>query len=174
MGRADRAWAEIAATLSAMTPAIYDLDLEATCEALAPAGRGGFSRLWAALTSPAVPGSAGGAAHRGSRANASWATGTCTQLPQPLRAERGGGAASAAGDIPCAPRALPDCQASYEHLLEPARASCKPGQDSPAWPSRPVGDCERFAGACSTRTGQPWASSLSCTGSALARGRRAG
>ena len=51
------------AALSAMTPAIYEFDLQATCEALAPAGRGGFGRLWAALTS---------ARYRAARANAAY------------------------------------------------------------------------------------------------------
>ena len=45
------AWTQNATALSAMTPEIYELDLQATCEALAPAGRGGFGRLWAAVTS---------------------------------------------------------------------------------------------------------------------------
>jgi hypothetical protein len=45
------AWVEISTTFSAMTPAVYELDLPAVCEAMAPAGRGGVGRLWAVLTS---------------------------------------------------------------------------------------------------------------------------
>jgi hypothetical protein len=45
------AWTSAGQVMSAMTPAVYALDLPAACMALAPAGRGGAARLWAALTS---------------------------------------------------------------------------------------------------------------------------
>jgi hypothetical protein len=37
--------------MSVLTAAVYDVDLPAACEALAPAGRSGVARVWAALTS---------------------------------------------------------------------------------------------------------------------------
>ena len=110
-------WTETGKTLSAMTPAIYELDLQAICEALAPAGRGGFGRLWAALTS---------ARYRAARARV---------RPALLRGRRLGdrelySSAVAGRDsarkwstlggrgIPRSPRALTDCHASYTHLLD--------------------------------------------------------
>src|SRR6185437_12275978 len=47
------AWRTAAELASVATPAIYALDLPAEQDALAPAGRGGFARFIAALTSPA-------------------------------------------------------------------------------------------------------------------------
>ncbi len=45
------AWAQAAKVGSAFASAIYELDLQATCEAFAAAGRGGAARLLAVLTS---------------------------------------------------------------------------------------------------------------------------
>ncbi len=110
------AWTEIDKALSAMTPAIYEFDLPAACEALAPAARGGFSRLWAALTS---------ARYRTARAGLRTAL-----LRGRMLDDRELYSCAVAGrdsarkwselggtGVPRAPRALADCQASYEHLL---------------------------------------------------------
>ena len=59
------AWAQIGTALSAMTPAIYELDLQATCEALAPAGRGGARPPVGGADLGPVPGGPGAAAHGG-------------------------------------------------------------------------------------------------------------
>jgi very-short-patch-repair endonuclease len=117
-GWADRidAWMETDAALSAMTPAIYELDLPATCEALAPAGRGGLGRLWAAVTS---------ARYRAARARLRTAVLRGRTLgDRDLYASAVAGRDSArkwsglgGAGIPRAPRTLTDCQASYQHLL---------------------------------------------------------
>jgi len=109
------AWAGASAALAAMTPAAYDLDLQAACEGFAAAARGGVGRLWAALTSPR---------YRAARA----------QLRAVLPPGRTLGdrdlysCAVAARDsartwaalggqgIPRAPHRAAECQASYEHL----------------------------------------------------------
>jgi len=109
------AWAHAAKVGSAMTPAIYELDLQADCEALSAAGRRGAARVLAVLTS---------SGYRAARAR--------------LRAAAAGGRkladrelysfavlardtvrrwAELGGDgSPGAPRALTDCQSSYQHL----------------------------------------------------------
>jgi hypothetical protein len=110
------AWMETGAALSAMTPAIYEFDLQATCEALAPAGRGGFGRLWAAMTS---------ARYRAARAKLRTALLRGRTLSdRDLYASAVAGRDSArkwsrlgGRGIPPAPRTLADCQASYQHLL---------------------------------------------------------
>ena len=112
------AWTEIDTALSAMTPAIYELDLQATCEALAPAGRGGFGRLWAALTSARYRAARAQAAPRAATRSHSWATGTCTHPPSPGVTAPASGPPWAAEESRV-PRVLcTDCQASYEHLLD--------------------------------------------------------
>jgi very-short-patch-repair endonuclease len=110
------AWTQIDTVLSAMTPAIYEFDLQAACEALAPAGRGGVGRVWAALTS---------GRYRAARAMLRTAV---------LRGRNPGDrelyASAAAGrdslrmwsglegwGVPRAPRTLTECRASYENLL---------------------------------------------------------
>lgn len=110
-------WMEIAKTLSAMTPAIYELDLQEICESLAPAGGGGPGRLWAALTS---------ARYRAARARLRAAL-----LPGRKLADRELYASAAAArdnarkwaslggrGAPRVPRVPADCQASYSHLLD--------------------------------------------------------
>jgi AAA domain-containing protein/uncharacterized protein DUF4011 len=110
------AWASAGTALSAMTPAVYDLDLQAACEALAPAGRGGAARLWAALTSgryrmaraqlraAALPGS-----ELGDRDLYSCAV----AVRDSARQWSGLGGRG----TPRAPQALAECRASFEHLL---------------------------------------------------------
>ena len=110
-------WVEIGKTLSAMTPAIYEFDLEAICEALAPAGRGGFGRLWAALTSTR---------YRAARARLSTALLRGRKLgDRELWSSAVAGRDSArkwsslgGSGLRRSPRALTDCHASYKHLLD--------------------------------------------------------
>jgi very-short-patch-repair endonuclease len=110
------AWTSAGQVMSAMTPAVYALDLPAACMALAPAGRGGAARLWAALTS---------SQYRVARTQLRAAA-----IPGPRLTDRDlYSAAVAARDSartwtglggrgnPSAPQALAECQASYEHLL---------------------------------------------------------
>jgi very-short-patch-repair endonuclease len=111
------AWTQIAATLSAMTPAVYDLDLQATCEAFAPAGRSAVGRLWAALTS---------ARYRAARARLRAALLRGRELgDQDLyscavtaRESARTWAALGGRGTPRAPAAATECQASYAHLLD--------------------------------------------------------
>jgi very-short-patch-repair endonuclease len=110
------AWATAGQVMSAMTPAVYDVDLPAACMALGAAGRGGAARLWAALTS---------SQYRAARAQL-----RAVALPGRKLADRdlysgavaardGAGTWASLGGRgkPSAPQALAECQASYEHLL---------------------------------------------------------
>lgn len=110
-------WIETSKVLAGMTPAIFELDLPAICEALAPAGRGGLGRVWASLTS------AGYRAARGKLRTA------LLRGRMPGDQELYSSAVAArecarqwadldGGGLPSAPRSLTDCQASYEHLLD--------------------------------------------------------
>ena len=135
-------WTEIDKTLSAMTPAIYELDLQATCESLAPAGRGGPGRLWAALTS--------------SRYRATRTRLRTTLLPgHKLRDRELYASAVAARNaarkwaslgsrgVPSAPRVLADCQASYNHLLR-LLAQLEACAGQPGMAEMRAEDCERL------------------------------
>jgi hypothetical protein len=135
-------WMEVGTILSAMTPAIYEFDLQTTCEALAPAGRGGAGRLWAALTS---------ARYRAARANLR----TALLRGRTLGDRELYSCAVAARDsarkweihggrgIPCAPRAVTECQASYKHLLaQLAQLEAWAGAGQPAMAWMRTGDCE--------------------------------
>ena len=158
------AWAKAAAALSAMTPAIYELDLQAACEALAPAGRGGAGRLWAALTS---------GRYRAARAQ--------------LRAALPRGRKLGDRDLYSCAVAARDSARKWAGLggrgipRAPRTAGRMPGVlRAPARPARPAGSMVRAgrpgpdAGrglpsrswTGSTLTGGPWPGSPSCTGSA--------
>jgi very-short-patch-repair endonuclease len=135
------AWTTIATTLSAMTPAIWELDLQDTCEALAAAGRGGFGRLWAALTS---------SRYREARAKLRAAAlgdrklgdrdlyGLAVAARDGARkwAHLGGSA------IPIAPRFLAECQASYRHLLSQL-GQLEAWSGQPGMTDTPAEDCAR-------------------------------
>jgi Protein of unknown function (DUF4011)/AAA domain len=134
------AWTQTATTLSAMAPAIYEFDLQATCEALTPAGRGGLGRLWAAVTS---------ARYRAARARLRTAA-----LPGRKLGDRDLYAAAVAGrdsarqwsqlggrGIPRAPRSLTDCQASYQHLLGQL-AQLDTWSAQPGLAQMRIGDCQ--------------------------------
>jgi very-short-patch-repair endonuclease len=136
------AWTATSTTLSVISPVIYDLDLQATCEALAPAGRGGLSRLWAALTS--------------SRYRAARATVRATVTGERKLADRDLYAAAVAAqsgtrtwaglggrETPSAPRALPECRASYEHLVSQL-GQLQAWSGQPGLAGGPVGNCERM------------------------------
>ena len=134
------AWTQASKTLSAMTPAIYDLDLQAVCEAFAPARRGGFGRLWAALTSSryrATRAELRAAAQNGRKLSDQdlYASAVAARDSARLWASLGG------TGIPCAPRTLAECQASCKQLLgQLARLETWSGQ--PAIADSPVEDCE--------------------------------
>jgi very-short-patch-repair endonuclease len=110
------AWERAAKIGSVMTPAIYELDLQATCEAFSAAGQGGMARILAVLTS---------SGYRAARARLRAAAAPGRKLADrelyslavlardfaPRWAELGGQGS------PSAPGALADCQASYQHLL---------------------------------------------------------
>ena len=111
------AWAGASAALAVMTPAVYDLDLQAACDGFAAAARGGVARLWAALTS---------ARYRAARAQL-----RATLPPGRTLSDRDlYSSAVAARDsartwaglggrgIPRAPHTAAECQASYEHLAD--------------------------------------------------------
>ena len=135
-------WVQIGTALSAVTPAVYELDLQATCEALAPAGRGGAARLWAALTS---------ARYRAARAKLRTALLRGRKLGDhdlyscavAARDSARKWAAHGGRGIPRAPRAVTECQASYEHLLgQLAQLEAWAGQ--PGMAQMPAEDCERL------------------------------
>ena len=110
------AWAKAAEALSAMTPAVYEIDLQAACEALAPAGRGSAGRLWAALTS---------GRYRAARAQLRAALPPGRKLGDRDLYSRAVAARDSARTwaglggrgIPRAPHTTAECQASYGHLL---------------------------------------------------------
>jgi len=110
-------WTQTGTTLSAMTPAIYELDLDDICEAMAPAGRGGVGRLWAAATSRR---------YRAARARLRTAVLRGRKLSdRELCSSAVAGRDSArtwstlgGRGIPSAPRTLSDCAASRKHLLD--------------------------------------------------------
>ena len=135
-------WEQVSTTLSAMTPAVYDLDLRAACEAMAAAGRGGAGRLWAALTS---------ARYRAARAELRTALLPGSQLGDHdlyscAVAARDGArqwAARGGQGTPSATRALAECQASYQHLLgQLAQLEAWAGQ--PGMVQMPAADCQRL------------------------------
>jgi very-short-patch-repair endonuclease len=133
------AWTTIAATLSAMTPAIYELDLQGTCEALAAAGRGGFGRLWAALTSSRYREARARlrAVARGDRKLGDrdlYAFAVAARDGAQKWARLGGNA------IPAAPRTLTDCQASFGHLLSQL-GQLEAWSGQPGMTSTPIEDC---------------------------------
>ena len=109
------AWAGAGAALAAMTPAVYDLDLQAACEGFAAAARGGVGRLWAALTSPR---------YRAARAQLRAALPPGRTLGDrdlyscavAARDSARTWAALGGRGIPRAPHPAAECQASYEHL----------------------------------------------------------
>jgi hypothetical protein len=135
------AWTEAGAVQSVATPAIYDLDLQETCDALAPAGRGGFGRLWAALTS---------SRYRSARARLRAAVVAGRKLGD--RDLYGASVAALSGrrqwatlggqGLPQAPRAMPECLASHEHLMNQL-GQLRTWSGQPNLAERPVGDCER-------------------------------
>ena len=138
------AWAEAGAVLSAMTPAVYDLNLQDACEALAPAGRGGFSRLWAALTSSRYK-----AARAGLRAAVTEGRKLGDRDLYASAVAARDGARNWAGlggrGIPCPPGSLPECRASHEHLTaQLGQLQAWSGQ--PGLAERPAGECERLLG----------------------------
>jgi very-short-patch-repair endonuclease len=134
-------WTEIETTLSAMTPAIYEFDLQSICEALAPAGRGGFGRLWAALTSAryrAARGTLRTAQLRGRQlGDAELYSSTVTGRDSARKWSSLGGRG-----IPRPPRTLTDCQATYKHLLDQL-AQLETWSGQPGMAQMLTGDCER-------------------------------
>lgn len=107
-------WRTAAELASVATPAIYALDLPAERAALAPAGRGGFTRLLAILTSPA---------YRAARARVRGVLQPGQKLAdKQLLAcvSRAAELASVAGTQghPRPPANLADCQSQYEHLMQ--------------------------------------------------------
>jgi hypothetical protein len=134
------AWTQAGKTLSAMTPGIYELNLQAACEALTPAGHGGFGRLWAALTS---------SRYRAARAELRtvvrdgrklsdqdlYASAVAARESTRLWAGLGG------NGIPRVPRVLTECQASYQQLLgQLSQLETWSGQ--PGMADGPIQDCE--------------------------------
>ena len=134
------AWTQIATALSAMTPAIYEFDLQATCEALAPAARGGFGRLWAAVTS---------ARYRAARARLRTAV-LRGRKPddRELYTSAVAGRDSArkwselgGRGIPQAPRTLAECQGSCRQLLGQL-AQLEAWSARPGLAGMPAEDCQ--------------------------------
>jgi very-short-patch-repair endonuclease len=138
------AWTEAAALLSVLTPAVYDLDLEEACQALAPASRGGFARRWAALTSARYRAARGGlraAAAPGRRPGDRELYEAAMAARSGLRAWSGLGGRG----LPSAPRALPECRASHEHLMAQL-GQLEAWSGHPGLAGLPAGDCERVLG----------------------------
>jgi very-short-patch-repair endonuclease/DNA polymerase III delta prime subunit len=135
------AWTEIDTTLSAMTPAIYDFDLQAIREALAPAGRRGPGRLWAALTSTR---------YRAARVELRTAMLRGRKLDDRElyssavagRDSAGKWARLGGRGIPHAPRALAQCRASYEQLLD-RLAQLEAWSGQPGMTQMGTEDCEQ-------------------------------
>lgn len=134
-------WTQTASIHSVMAPEIYQLDLQADCQALTAAGHGGPARLWAVLTS---------GEYRAARARLRAAVSDGRKLADRQLYSR----AVAARDSsriwaghggrgsPRAPQALTDCQASYKHLLDRlARLETWVGKRGLAQVT--AGDCER-------------------------------
>ena len=145
LGERDRALGGDRRGLVGDDAGVYELDLQAACEALAPAGRGGvrppvgradLSRYRAARAPAAAP--AGAAA--------SWPTGTCTQLPWPRGTAPAPGRASAAAGTRAPPRTLTECQALVPAPARPARPAGSLVRTAPAWPT--CGPTELRAGRC--------------------------
>jgi very-short-patch-repair endonuclease len=133
-------WLEIDTALSAMTPAVYELDLQAACEAFAPAGGSGVGRLWAALTS---------ARYRAARTRLRTALLRGRERSDrdlyscavAARDSAGKWAVLGGNGVPRAPRAISECQASYGHLLDQlARLEGWAGQ--PGMAEMPAEDCQ--------------------------------
>jgi hypothetical protein len=97
-----------------MVPAIWELDLRSACEALSAAGQGGVARAFAVLTS---------SGYRAARATLRAATAGGRKLADRelyslavLARDTVRRWADLGGGSPSAPRALADCQSSYQHL----------------------------------------------------------
>ena len=110
------AWERAAKIGAMMTPAIYELDLQATCEAFSAAGNGGVARAFALLTSSGyraararLRAAAAPGRKLADRELYSLAVLACDIVPRWV--ELGG------RGRPGAPGALADCQVSYQHLL---------------------------------------------------------
>jgi very-short-patch-repair endonuclease len=108
-------WSQVDQCLSVVTPQIYDLDLEAACAALAPAGHGGIARLFAILTSGRYRTTRGEvrAGLRKSGANDAAVLSATISARDSLRqwAEHGG------TGLPRTPQALGECRTSRGRLL---------------------------------------------------------
>jgi very-short-patch-repair endonuclease len=134
-------WTQAGSVQLVMAPAIYELDLQADCQALAAAGRGGAARLWAALTSGEYRAARSRlrAAVAGGRTLADrelYSLAVTARDTARRWAELGGRGS------PQAPRALTDCQASYQHLLDGlARLEAWAGR--PGLAELPTEDCQR-------------------------------
>jgi very-short-patch-repair endonuclease len=133
-------WLAADKTLSMMTPGIYELDLKAICEALAPAAGGAFGRLWAVATS---------GRYRAARAGLRAAVLDGRKIGDRELYSSAEAARDSARNwanlggmgTPSVPGNLADCQASYKHLLELlARLETWTGQ--PDMSQGRIADCE--------------------------------
>ena len=135
------AWTHADGIGSVLTPEVYELDLQAICETLAPAGRKGFGRAWAGLTSAEYRDARArlrGAVRRGRKLADRDLLASVTKARDAARtwAELGG------RGYPVAPRALADCQATSHHLLE-RLAELEHLAGTPGLADLPVGDCRQ-------------------------------
>ena len=134
-------WEQISQTRTVMTPAVYELDLQAECPALAPAGGGGLAGMWAAVTS---------AGYRAARARLREAAEsdrklTAKQLLSVAIAARDNAAkwAELGGQLnPRTPALLTDCRASYQHLLDQL-AQLEAWVGKPGFAQMRTEDCRR-------------------------------
>jgi very-short-patch-repair endonuclease len=134
-------WVGIKNTLVSLTPAIYELGLQAECAALAPARRSGLARLWTVLVSAGYRAARSRvrAAGRGDRKLADrelYFLAVAARDTARTWAELGGQAG------PRAPDVLPDCQASCRHLLEQL-AQMEAWTGKPGLAGMRIEDCTR-------------------------------
>jgi very-short-patch-repair endonuclease len=110
-------WTNVETTLSAFTPAVYDLELEAVCESLAPAKRGGFARAKAAL---------GSAEYKAARDQLRGVlvddrkvrTQELYRLAESARNNARGWEQLSGNGTPSAPGVLADCDAAFKRLTD--------------------------------------------------------
>lgn len=163
------AWTQISATLQTATPAVYDLDLPAACEDLAPAGRGGFARLSAAATSGAYR--AAREKVRGTvRNGAKRQTASCTPW-YPAPAETSAGGPVWAGQGHRRRRTTMPTARQPTGIFVTNSPSWRSGRAGPGWPRwGPLSSNGSFATLM--QTGQRWESFPSCRGCGLHWWRR--
>jgi very-short-patch-repair endonuclease len=133
-------WTRISATLTVFAPSVYGLDLQETCAALEPAGRGGFARIAAAITS---------GPYKAARANVRRTVTGGEKLADRRLYVLIGAARDEArqwvevggSESPRAPQRLKECAAAHRHLLD-LLGQLQVWAGQPRLPDMTTTDCE--------------------------------